>query len=123
MTSALPRSASPNRRRRKSVLLASSNAMLPQTRNLSGIQSSAADEMILRVLNARSRDELSAAQKALDRVLLWNFDMIPLMQVEGPHVVYWDKFGRPPYDAEFRTSFPASWWYDEEKAGRIPAPD
>ena len=101
----------------------SSNAMLPQTRNLSGIQSAAADEMILRVLNARSRDELSAAQRALDRVLLWNFDMIPLMQVEGPHVVYWDKFGRPPHDAEFRTSFPASWWYDEEKAGRIPAPD
>ena len=101
----------------------SSNAMLPQTRNLSGIQSAAADEMILRVLNARSRDELSAAQKALDRVLLWNFDMIPLMQVEGPHVVYWDKFGRPPFDAEFRTSFPASWWYDEEKAARIPSPD
>ncbi len=101
----------------------SSNAMLPQTRNLSGIQSAAADEMIMRVLNARSRDELSAAQKALDRVLLWNFDIIPLLQVEGPHVVYWDKFGRPPYDAEFRTSFPEAWWYDEEKAARIPSPD
>ena len=57
------------------------------------------------------------------RILLWNFDMIPLMQVEGPHVVYWDKFGRPPYDAEFRTSFPASWWYDEERAARIPSSD
>ena len=101
----------------------SSNAMLPQTRNLSGIQSAAADEMIMRVLNARSRDELSAAQKALDRVLLWNFDIIPLLQVEGPHVVYWDKFGRPPYDAEFRTSFPEAWWYDEAKAARIPSPD
>ena len=101
----------------------SSNAMLPQTRNLSGIQSAAADDMIARVLNARSREELAAAQKALDRVLLWNFDMIPLMQVEGPHVVYWDKFGRPPYDAEFRTSFPEAWWYDEEKAARIPTAD
>ena len=67
--------------------------------------------------------ELAAAQKALDRILLWNFDTIPLMQVEGPHVIYWDKFGRPPYDTEFRTSFPASLWYDEEKAARIPSPD
>ncbi len=62
--------------------------MLPQTRNLSGIQSAAADEMILRVLDARSREELAAAQKVFDRVLLWNFDMIPLMQVEAPHVVH-----------------------------------
>ena len=33
--------------------------------------------------------------------------MIPLRAVEGPSVIYWDKFGRPPFDAEYRTSFPA----------------
>ena len=101
----------------------SSNAMLPQTRNLSGIQSEAADEMVMRVLNARSREELTAAQKALDRILLWNFDLIPLTALEGPRVIYWDKFGRPPFDAKFRTSFPEAWWYDEEKAARIPSSD
>lgn len=99
----------------------SSNALLPQTRNLSGIQSEAADAMIARVLNAKSRAELLAAQRALDRILLWHFLMIPLIPVEGPSVLYWDKFGRPPADAEFRTSFPAAWWYDEEKAARLPA--
>ena len=97
----------------------SSNALLPQTRNLSGIQSAAVDEMILRVLDARSREELLAAQRALDRILLWNFLTIPLIAVEGPRVIYWDKFGRPPMDAEFRTSFPEAWWYDETKAARI----
>ena len=101
----------------------SSNAMLPRTRNLSGIASEAVDEMIMRVLNARSRDELTAAQRALDRILLWNFLTIPLIAVEGPHVVYWNKFGRPPVDAEFRTSFPSAWWYDETKAVRLPVPD
>ena len=34
----------------------SSNAMLPLTRNLSGIQSEAVDELIMHVLNARSRE-------------------------------------------------------------------
>ncbi len=101
----------------------SSNANLPQTRNLSGIQSEAADELIMRVLNARSGDQLLTAQRALDRVLLWNFLMIPLIAVEGPRVIYWDKFGRPPFDAEFRTSFPDAWWYDEAKAARITLTD
>ena len=99
----------------------SSNALLPLTRNLSGIQSEAADEMLMRVLNARSQDELIAAGKALDRVLLWNFGMIPLRAVEGPSVIYRDKCGRPPVDAEFRTSFPAVLWYDKAKAAHIPS--
>ena len=97
--------------------------MLPRTRNLSGIESEAVDEMIMRVLNARTREDLTAAQRALDRVLLWNFLTIPLIAVEGPKVVYWNKFGRPAADAEFRTSFPSAWWYDEVRAARIPARD
>ena len=101
----------------------SSNANLPQTRNLSGIQSEAVDEMVTRVLNARSKSELMAAQRALDRILLWNFLTIPLIAVEGSRVIYWDRFGRPPADAEFRTSFPAAWWFDDPKAARIVAPN
>ena len=97
--------------------------MLPLTRNLSGIRSEAVDELIMHVLNARSREVLTAAQRALDRVLLWNFLTIPLVAVEDPKVIYWDKFGRPPNDAQFRTSFTSAWWYDEAEAARIPMPD
>ena len=94
----------------------------PLTANRPGIALPAVDNLVMRVLNARSREELTAAQRALDRVLLWSFYMIPLIGVEGPRVVYWDKFGRPPFDAEFRTSFPDTWWYDAEKAARLPEP-
>ena len=92
------------------------------TANRPGIALPAVDDLVMRVLNARSREELTAAQRALDRVLLWSFYMIPLIGVEGPRVVYWDKFGRPPFDAEFRTSFPDAWWYHAEKAARLPEP-
>ncbi len=34
-------------------------------------------------------------------------------------IQHWDKFGRPPIDAEFRTGFPETWWYDKDKAARI----
>ena len=94
----------------------------PLTANRPGIDLPAVDDLVMRVLNARSRAELTAAQRALDRVLLWHFYMIPLIGVEGPRVVYWDKFGRPPFDAEFRTSFPDTWWHDAEKAARLPGP-
>lgn len=97
----------------------SNNALVPHTSNRAGIQNDAVDAMVMAVLNARSRKELTAVQKALDRILLWNFYSIPLIAIEGPRVVYWDKFGRPPIDAEFRTGFPDAWWYDEVKAGRI----
>ena len=92
----------------------------PLTRNRPGIDLPVVDDLVMRVLNARNLEELTAAQRALDRVLLWNFYMIPIVGVEGPRVVYWDKFGRPPNDAEFRTSFPDAWWYDAEKAARLP---
>ena len=97
----------------------SRNARVPLGSNRSGIQHAAVDEMVMRVLNARSREELTAAQRALDRILLWNFYQIPIISIEGPRVLYWDKFGRPPIDAEFRTGFPETWWYDEAKAARI----
>ena len=97
----------------------SKNARVPLGSNRSGIQNAAVDEMVMRVLNARSREALTAAQRALDRILLWNFYQIPIISIEGPRVLYWDKFGRPPIDAEFRTGFPETWWYDQEKAARI----
>ena len=75
--------------------------------------------MITAVLNAQTQTQLISAQKALDRILLWNFYIIPLIAIEGPRVVYWDKFGRPPIDAEYRTAFPDTWWYDNKKAERI----
>ena len=97
----------------------SRNAQMPLGSNHAGIQHDAVDAMVMRVLNARSREELTASQRALDRILLWNFYLIPLISIEGPRVLYWDKFGRPPFDAEFRTGFPDAWWYDQEKAARI----
>ena len=97
----------------------SRNAQMPLGSNHAGIQHDAVDAMVMQVLNARTKEALTAAQRALDRILLWNFYLIPLISIEGPRVLYWDKFGRPPFDAECRTGFPDTWWYDEAKTARI----
>ena len=93
----------------------SKNALVPLTSNHPGIQNDVVDELVMSVLNARSIPDLTAAQRALDRVLLWNFYFIPVNAIEGPRVLYWDKFSRP--DMSLRTGvMTGRWWYDESKA-------
>src|SRR5450755_2939469 len=52
-------------------------ADMPGSRNLIGIKNPAVDALIDRVIFAKNRDDLVAATKALDRVLLWNFYVVP----------------------------------------------
>jgi hypothetical protein len=47
------------------------------SRNLIGIKNAAVDKLINRVVFVKSREELVAATRALDRVLLWNNYMVP----------------------------------------------
>ena len=51
--------------------------MCPARRNTIGIKNPAVDALIDKVIFAKDRAELVAATKALDRVLLWNFYVVP----------------------------------------------
>ena len=78
--------------------------------------------MIDRVIFAKDRDELVAATKALDRVLLWNYYVVPQWtygkvrtRALGPL--------RPAGDACRNTAlsaFPTIWWWDADKAAKVP---
>ena len=45
--------------------------------------------------------------------------LIPIIGRPEPRAVYWDKFGQPAIEAEYITSFPDTWWWDEARAARI----
>ena len=47
------------------------------SRNYGGIKDPAVDALIEQVIFAKDRDDLVAATKALDRVLLWNHYVVP----------------------------------------------
>ena len=51
--------------------------------------------MIERVIFAKSRADLVAATKALDRVLLWNDYVVPQWTYGKMRSARWDRFGRP----------------------------
>jgi microcin C transport system substrate-binding protein len=91
----------------------------PGSRNLIGIKNPAVDALIDRVIYAKSREELVAATKALDRVLMWNHYVVPQWTYGKTRTARWDRYSRPetlPRYAE--PSFTTIWWWDAAKAAK-----
>lgn len=90
------------------------------SRNVAGIKNPAIDKLIERVIYATDRDDLIAATKALDRVLLWNHYVVPQWNYPKVRTARWDRFGRPSELPKYgQSGFPFIWWYDADRAARI----
>jgi microcin C transport system substrate-binding protein len=93
----------------------------PGSRNLVGIKNPAVDKMIERIIYATDRDDLVAATMALDRVLLWNFYVIPQWTYGKVRTARWDRFAHPQEMPKYGLSaFPNIWWWDKDKAAKVP---
>lgn len=79
------------------------------SRNYAGICDDTVDSLIDRVVYAPDRDELVAATRALDRVLLHGHYVIPHWYLRSFRLVYWDKFERPEISPDFSLGFD-TWW-------------
>jgi microcin C transport system substrate-binding protein len=91
----------------------------PGSRNLIGIKNLAVDKLVDRVVFAKSREELVAATKALDRVLLWNNYVVPQWSNDKLRTARWDRFSHPDKLPEYGASaFPTVWWWDAAKAAK-----
>lgn len=91
-------------------------------RNWAGVKNDAVDALIQRIIFAKNREELIAATKAMDRVLLANHYIIPGWTILKTRTARWDRFSHPEVlPAYSEPAFPSIWWYDEEKAARVEA--
>jgi microcin C transport system substrate-binding protein len=89
-------------------------------RNTIGIKNPAVDALIDKVIFAKDRAELVAATRALDRVLLWNFYVVPQFSYPFSRYARWDRFSHAdPLPKYGRSGLPTLWWYDAEKAAKI----
>lgn len=95
----------------------------PNRANYAGIKHPAVDFLVEKIAQATSEADMNTAGRALDRVLLWNFYVIPEGHPVGRHLVYWDRFGHPPLGIDHMnwTGFPHLWWLDREKNARVNA--
>ncbi|MGB9656692.1 MAG: ABC transporter substrate-binding protein, partial [Pseudolabrys sp.] len=87
--------------------------------NYVGIKNPAVDALIDRVIFAKSRAELVAATRALDRVMLWNHYVVPQFADDRLRAVRWDRFGRlDPLPEYGGSAFPTVWWWDAKRAAK-----
>lgn len=101
------------------IFFGSASASSPGTYNMSGVSSPEIDALIDKVVEAQSREELTVAGRALDRVLRAEVFWVPNWYKASHWVAYWDKFGRPDIKPKYDRGIVDTWWYDEAKATRI----
>jgi microcin C transport system substrate-binding protein len=94
-------------------------ANTPSSRNLPGTADPAIDVLIDAAGKAKSRDELTAAMRALDRVLRAREDWIPNWYLANHRTAFWDMFGFKEAKPDYGFPVEALWWADEKKAKAI----
>ncbi|WP_194842613.1 extracellular solute-binding protein [Endozoicomonas sp. OPT23] len=93
----------------------SSSADQSGSRNYIGLKSPAVDAMIDQLVQAKTREDLIVAARALDRVLLWGNYMIPQWYYPYHRVAYWKPVNyprlKPGQEPLYRFDL-QTWWRD-----------
>ncbi len=84
------------------------------SRNIVGIKNDVIDLLIDKLINAKDRKDLITITKALDRVLLWNYYVIPQWHISSYRVLYWDFFDQPKQKPKYSLGFD-TWWINQNK--------
>lgn len=92
---------------------ASDKADIAGSRNYIGIKSPVIDSLIEDIIKAPSRDELVALCRALDRVLLSGYYVIPQWHIDYWRIAYWKKLGRPETLSDITPAISDTWWVKE----------
>ncbi len=99
--------------------------------NYRGIKSRAIDHILDKLATASSMDELIAAARALDRVVLWSFYQLPTLYKADEPISYWSKLGVPQTSAQhfsadslansYSQPWPVwTWWDKTAPAAALP---
>ncbi|MGB9324794.1 MAG: extracellular solute-binding protein [Pseudolabrys sp.] len=88
------------------------------SQNRAGIADPAVDALIDTIIAAKTRADLTAACKALDRVIRGGRYWIPHWYKASHWIAYWDVFDRPATKPRYFRGIPETWWYDRDKAAK-----
>ncbi|WP_169567265.1 extracellular solute-binding protein [Sneathiella limimaris] len=116
VTSVFGQSISPGNEQRE--FWGSAAGKRPGSRNLMGIDNPVVDDLIERLISAPDYESLKPIVRALDRVLTWNFYIIPQFTSAYERIAYWNKFGKTDVYPSQGTDITA-WWVDPEKQRKL----
>ena len=88
------------------------------SKNYAGVNSPVVDSLIETLIGAKTREELTTAIHALDRVLLWGHYVIPLYHSNTDRIAYWN-FLEFPDEIPLYGLVIESWWANSEKASKL----
>ena len=91
------------------------SAAEPGSNNIMGVCNPVVSAMVADVIAARDRSHLVTAVHALDRVLLWNWYMVPQYYIQDLRLAYWNRFARPTQPIRPGIALD-DWWVDPKLA-------
>jgi microcin C transport system substrate-binding protein len=93
---------------------------LDSTYNTAGVTDPAIDYLVEKIDGLQTdKPALLNYGRALDRVLQWNFFVVPQWHLSKFRVAYWNRFSRPEIRPKYAVGFPHTWWIDPEKDARL----
>ncbi|WCP68817.1 extracellular solute-binding protein [Vibrio tubiashii] len=103
-----------------SLMIVWNSKFIDSTYNTAGVIDPAVDYLTQEIAdNQQNPDKLLALGRAFDRVLQWNFYMVPQWHYSNYRVATWDKFERPDIRPEYDLGVD-TWWVSKEKAAKLP---
>lgn len=115
--SSMGQSSSPGNEQRD--YWASEKADITGSRNYIGIKNKVIDDIIEKLIQAPSREELVALTRALDRVLLSGYYVIPQWHIDHFRVAYWKKLGRPAKLSGLTPAVTTTWWVKSKPSQEV----
>ncbi|MDT8282619.1 MAG: ABC transporter substrate-binding protein, partial [Gammaproteobacteria bacterium] len=94
----------------------STSADMKGSRNLPGIKDPVVDALVQAIVQAKDREQVVIASRALDRVLLYGEYLVPNWYINVHRVAYWNKFGipkTPPLYYDPVSWMLKAWWIDK----------
>lgn len=89
--------------------------------NLAGIANPAIDAIIEKIMAADSREELTVACRAFDRLFRAGRYWVPQWYNKTHRLAYWDQFGHPQKLPRYANGVgaPDIWWHEPAKAAKL----
>ncbi len=101
------------------TFFSSQAAAMKGSQNLAGISDPVIDALIDKIIAADSRESLTMACRALDRVIRSGRYWVPHWYKPAHWLAYWDVFSRPATKPRYARGAPETWWYDRNKAAKL----
>lgn len=112
-TNVIAQSDSPGNEQRE--FWTSAKADMPGSRNYIGIKNPAVDTLVDRLIAAGTREDLIASSRALDRVLQWNYYVIPNWFYNKWRLAWWSKLEHPSKLSGMTPAVLDTWWVKQDK--------